>query len=370
MAGGIVKRGNVYYIRYDLPRGADGRRRQRMLACPGLNKKQAEERLRQTLSQIHNGTYADPSAITLGQYLDDWLERQQSRLSPSSVESYGGYIRRHIAPTLGQTPLGKLTPAAIQSLYTKLGRTLAPKTIVTLHGMLHSALRQGCRLQMLPRNPSDYIELPRVTRSDVQTASLEDIARLRTALEGTAYYLPVLVIIATGMRRGEVLGLRWEDYNPTARTLVVRRSAARMKGKTYVKATKTGASRVVLLPQFVADKLSQRQAEATSEWVFPNRFGWVYNPEAFGVAFRAIADRAGVSVTLHGLRHTQATLLIMAGVPVKVVSERLGHSTVKVTQDIYAHVLPHMQSEAADLLEQWFGDSACVQNVCKAAGNP
>jgi len=200
----------------------------------------------------------------------------------------------------------------------------------------------------------------------------------------TKYRIPILIVLATGMRRGEVLGLRWEDFNSQKRVLAVRRSLSQTRTGVSVKEPKSGRARAVMVPRFLVDELLRHREEQRRHkailrddytpddgWVCADETGRPFAPKWLGNQFRRLARSANVDVTLHGLRHTQATVLIMSGVPVKVVSERLGHSTVNITQDIYAHVLPHMQEQAVEVLDGLFdtnpapAETACVQNVYK-----
>jgi len=192
-------------------------------------------------------------------------------------------------------------------------------------------------------------------------AGEDDVVRLMTATLDSEYRIPILIGLATGMRRGEVVGLKWEDFSLERRTLTVRRSLCQLRGAGVIeKSTKTGKARVVVLPENVADELAahreSQQRLAAQPACDPPELdmheygGHRLSPDVLTKAFRRIACRIGLQINYHGLRHTQATMLIMAGVPAKVVSERLGHSTIQITRDIYAHVLPHMQEQAAEVI--------------------
>lgn len=192
----------------------------------------------------------------------------------------------------------------------------------------------------------------------INAATPEELQRLLNAVEGAGEWrIPLLIAIGTGMRRGEVLALQWQDYNPTAKTLLVQRSRTQIGTYNVVlKGTKTDRARVVLVNDSLAAELDRHRAQTlfnkSTDWICCDAEGKPYIPRHLTRALESIVSSLGISITLHGLRHSHATTLIAAGVPVKTVSERLGHSTVVITQDIYAHVLPHMQRQAADEIEK------------------
>lgn len=353
----VFKRKDTWHIRYDESRGADGRRRQRMVACKGMNKKQAEEKLRQILSNIYNGAHVEPAHMVVADYMDQWLDRVRARLSPSTCDGYRKYLHLHVLPALGHHRLDKLRPVHIQALYDSMSKKgLSAKTVRNTHGIIHSALADGVKLQVLSHNPADSVTTPKRLKPEIAVASIEDIGAILSAVDSSVYRIPVLIVIATGVRRGEALGLQWQDFDPEHKTLAVRRSIAQTPGELHVKETKTGRSRVVMIPDNLVQALQEhRQTQATlgidTPWICARMDGLVMKPGAFDEAFRRLRTKIGIKVSLHGLRHTQATQLMAAGVPVKVISERLGHSTVAITLDVYSHVSPHMQAEAVKVIE-------------------
>jgi integrase len=176
------------------------------------------------------------------------------------------------------------------------------------------------------------------------------------ALEGTPYRIPFLLIVATGMRRGEVLGLKWQDINWKTRTLIIERAIVQTRGLVTEKLPKSGKTRVVLLPVQLIKELQQHKAYHESmgyktEWISINESGGHMTPCAICKGIENAQKKSGVKAGLHSWRHDQATMLLMAGVPAKIVSERLGHATINITQDLYAHVLPQMQAPAVDIIE-------------------
>jgi len=365
------KRGNVWYIKYDEPRGPDGKRRQRTLACKGMNQKQAKQKLRDILTSIHQDAYVDPASMQFSDYLRKWLDSAKDKLAPQTHERYVEMAERHVIPALGGLRLDRIKPMHIQDYCSKALKTgrldgkggLAPKTVKNTLGMIHAALTQAVKWQLLSQNPADSVDPPRVRRKEIRTATNADIAKLFDVIEGSKYKMPIFIILATGVRRGEAVGLKWDDFDSERRTLTVRRSLSQVKDGVVEKETKTDRARVVMIPEMlVSDLKAHRQEQERRKQILGEQYkdeGWIcaglhgerMAPKWLGNQFTRLARSVGVNITLHGLRHTQATALIMAGVPVKVVSERLGHSTVAITQDIYAHVMPHMQQRAAEVME-------------------
>lgn len=367
-----LKRGDVWYIRYEVPRGEDGKRRQKMEACPGLDQKQAEKLLRKRLVARDEQRLADTGRQTVAQYLSEWLRFKQLDVSPKTYQAYERIVRCQIVPGLGRIPLAKLTPSAIRSYYACLpdqrrdGRDqkLSSKTVWMVHGVLHAALREAVEMDKLPTNPADRIKAPRVQRTEIAAASEEDVCRLLVSMDESPYRMPILIALATGMRVGEVVGLKWQDYHEQAGILTVRRSVCQLPGQVIVKDTKTGRGRPVALPPTLIAELEAhrdwQEAQAghlgrlwmnDEGWICTHKDGRSFTPNSVTKGFSKLAQRIGICITFHGLRHTQATLALERGVPLKAISERLGHSNPSVTQGIYAHVTQHMQDQAAEAAE-------------------
>lgn len=308
----------------------------------------------------------------LSDYLEEWLSFTRGRLEPSTFAIYGMLVRAHLIPALGHYPMNRLTPLDIQRFYATLqeagsnhnsaAKPLSPKSIKNLHAILRKALSQAVRWELLTRNPADAVELPRRIRPATKALTNGDLQRLMTAVENSgAWRIPLLIAIGTGMRRGELLALQWQDYDPEHRVLVVQRALSHVSTKRIVvKGTKTGRVRVVALNESLIQVLDRHREitpyKAPTDWICSHGDGGYLSPHSFTKYFTTLVHTLNLDITLHGLRHTHATALLAAGIPVKVISERLGHASVVITQDIYAHVLPTMQREAAEMMETiWTG---------------
>jgi integrase len=322
------------------------------------------------LHSVHTGEFIEPSKLTLAEYLDRWLQDgARSTVSGKTFERYRQIVTDHITPTLGRTPLSKLQPLHIQGLYSNkllTGRKdgaggLSTQTVVHMHRILRRALGQAVKWQILVRNPVDAVEPPRVARKEMQALDEAETAKLLIAFERSSLRLPVLIAVLTGLRRGELLALRWADIDLETGQLSVKQSLEQTKAGLAFKQPKTSRSRRTLaLPQLGIDALKKHKATQAAHrlnlgpvyqyhgLVFPREDGRPWKPDRFSSAFAAQVRRSGAAhVRLHDLQHTHATHLLRQGVNPKVVSERLGHSTVAFTLDVYSHVLPGMQDDAA-----------------------
>ncbi len=344
-----------------------------------MNQRQAQEVLRERLHQLRTGTYADAGRLTLAAFLSKWLDYRKPNVSPKTYERDQEIISRHVNPRIGgmrpRQAAAAASPGVLCRGWQKNGRLdgkegLAPKTVRNVHGLVHAALHQAVRWQLLAVNPADMLDPPRVRRSEARTVPEAGVAAISAALEGSGFRVPVLIILATGMRRGEALGLKWEDFDADRGVLIIRRSVGQIKGIVYEKEPKTGRARVVPLPAYTLQELRGERSESAAPWVCAHSDGRQMTPQSLGKGFMRLAKTAGVQGGLHSLRHTQATELIMAGIPVKTVSERLGHANTAITQDLYTHVLPHSQSQAVGVIEGWLErarNRAGVQTVPKSS---
>ncbi len=242
------------------------------------------------------------------------------------------------------------------------------------HRVLHNALAHAVQLRLLANNPADAVEPPRPAKPRVRTLDEKQIATLLGALAGGRLHTPTLLVSATGLRRGELLALAWENVSLDKARITVCQSLQQTNAGPSLKEPKSGRGRQVALPPFAVEALRAHKARQAEErlrlgpaysdngLVFPREDGSLWAPDSFTSSFAA-AVRKVMPVNFHALRHAHATILLKQGVNPKVVSERLGHARVSTTLDIYAHVLPGMQEEAAALLESTFRSKFGLKNV-------
>ena len=370
MKGHIRKRGKrSWAVVIDLGRDANGKRRQKWHTVHGA-KRDAQRELADLLSSLNKGDYVEPSRMKVSEYLDRWLsEYAKLNVSPKTYERYTDIISRNIKPALGEYHLSKLRPLHIQSFYTdaltqgrKDGRGgLSAQTVLHFHRVLRKALQQAVKWQLLARNPTEAVEPPRPQRKEMQVVDEAGTARLLQAVEGARLYMPVLLAVMTGMRRGEILALRWQDTDLEKGQVAVRRSLEQTRDGLRFKQPKTGKGmRSVALPGIAIQVLRRHKTEQAQErlklgpayedndLVSPRPDGSPWPPDSLSTAFASLIRRSDLPrIRFHDLRHSHATQLLRHGIHPKVVSERLGHSKVGITLDTYSHVLPGMQEEAA-----------------------
>ncbi len=369
MRGHIKQRAKgSWSIVIDLGRDAAGKRKQKWSTLRGT-KKEAQAELTRLLNEINTGEYIEPSRMLVSEYLKRWLkDYAEPSVSPKTNERYAQIIRDNINPTLGNYHLSKLKPLHIQSFYTDCltsGRKdgkggLAAQTVLHFHRLLHRALSQAVKWQLLARNPVDAVEPPRPERTEMNAINEASTAQLLDKLTGSVLFSPVLFAVTTGLRRGELLALRWKDVNLDEGRITVNQSLEQTKAGLRFKSPKTERSRrQVPLPSVTVDLLKDHKRNQNEErlrlgpiyqnndLVFPRPDGSAMPPDSFSTNFAAFIRRSGLKhIRFHDLRHSHATQLLLQGVHPKIVSERLGHSNIGITLDTYSHVLPGMQEDA------------------------
>jgi integrase len=362
------------------------KRKQKTLTVKTNSKREAQKEMNRVLHELQTGMFVEASKLTVASYLQQWLnDAARATTSNKTFERYEQIIRVSLIPALGHVPLEKLTAIQIQSYYRKAleggrhdGKSggLSPTTVRQYHAVLRRALQQAVKWGLLVRNMADCVDVPHAIQKEQQALSAAEAQQLFDALEasGSWMYLPVLIAVATGFRRGEVLGLTWDEVDLRSGTLTVRRSLEVTKaGGIQYKPPKTRkGARSITVPQFAVSALQRhrgQQAQARLLFgpayqdqglVFARADGSPYNPDHLSSQYAHwLARRPELpKVRFHDLRHSNATILFQQGEHPKVVSERLGHASVKITMDVYSHVLPEMQVAAASRLDAAFGSSS------------
>jgi integrase len=373
MRGSISRRGDAWMLKVERPRRTDGRRKYAYDTVHGP-KKEAERRLAEMVHEIVGGTFFEPTKMSVGEFLDQWFEQTAGGLTARTRERYRSIIGRHLKPALGHHPLAKLKPLHLQSYYTealKNGRTdgtgaLSPASVLKAHHIIHRALRQAVRWQLIARNPADAVEPPRALCTEMRALDSAQTATLLAAAADTRLAMPILLAVSSGMRRGELLGLRWSDVDLVAGTVTVRQTIEETKAGLTFKGPKTtksrrvlpiGATTVAALKRHRAEqdelRLGQGSAYREADLVFCLPDGSPWSPSAFSLAFMRLLRKTTLpKIRFHDLRHTHASQLLAQGVHPKIVSERLGHANIGITLDTYSHVLPGLQREAVAAYDQ------------------
>jgi integrase len=363
--GSVRQRGSTWTVVFD-ERRTDGRRRQRSKG--GIRtRKDAERYLREQLVSLDAGTYMAPHKLTVATYLaEHWLPAMHARgLRPSTLARYESHVRCAIGPSLGGLPLQAVMPTHLNSLYGDLraaGR--APKTIRNVHGVLSKALADAERWGLVSRNAARLADVPAVARPKLRVWSPQQTWAFLRAVASDRLFAAWLLAATTGMRRGELLGLRWTDVDLDVGVLRVAQARVRAGNQVVAGEPKTARGRrtIALDPATMAAlrQHRKRQAEerllagpryADSGLVFTMPDGSPIHPNRFGLWFRRRTRTAGLpAIRLHDMRHSYATAGLAAGIPPKVMSERLGHATVAFTLDTYTSALPAMDKSAADVV--------------------
>ena len=332
-------------------------------------KTEAKQELTRLLGEIDAGKHVDASRMTVGEWLSAWVDATKAEVSPKTHERYAEIVRCYLTPALGSLRLQKLTTADIQRAYNNFDRNPSPRTRRHIHRILKSALARAVEQNALTRNPAAALKrLPKAEAKPVNTLTVEQSTLLLTAIRHTTTYWPTLIALATGMRRGEILALHWKNVDLESGTVRVVESLEQTKAGIRFKSTKSEKARAVPLPKFAVTKLKQwkrEQAEALlrlgvaqgpDTLVCPREDGEPKQPDSLTHEFTYLVGRVDVPrVRFHDLRHSHATQLLARGVHPKIVQERLGHSTIAITLDLYSHVSDTMQANAVAQLDNAFG---------------
>ena len=381
MRGHVHKRGSTWGYVVDVGRDpATGKRKQRTKG--GFRTRAAaEDALTEVLNEIRSGTVVAPSSVTLEEYLTEWLTTVRPQLRETTWASYGVAVQR-ICWGLGARKLQALTAVEVERFYARLvneggpaGRPLAAKTVRNTHIVLHRALADAERLRLVMRNVAHLARPPAVPHVERATWSADELAAFLEHVSGDRLFAAYVLLATTGMRRGEVFGLRWRDVDLSARRASVTQTVTTVNDKLVLGPTKTNRSRrTISLDPTTVDVLhahrvvqDQERATAGQAWdpsydlVLCDGTGRPEHPDRFSRQFQRYVKATDLPPLRgpHNLRHTWATLALRAGVHPKVVSDRLGHATIAVTIDTYSHVAPSLDAEAADTVAaDIFGSSA------------
>lgn len=364
------RKSTLWYVIVDLPRGADGERRQKWHG--GFQTKKAAEAVRARLvHELTTGFYVEPSAMRLSEWLvDHWLPVHRTRVKKTTYRAYRSAIEHHISPRLGGVALGNLTAQMLNGLYQQLlanGRVkeeggLSLATVRNVHVVLRKALADAEDAGLIPRNPAIKAKPPRphTQGGELRYWTPSELREFLDLCEGHRLETAFHLLAMTGARRGEIAGLRWIDVDLDEARITIRQTLLNGDGEVYVSSPKSYRGRTVDLDQATVEELREHrhrqllEKDATWGWedsgyVFTKKDGSLLDPNTLTRAFRWIVDHSDLPrIRLHDLRHTHASIAVKAGVPIGVVSERLGHASPEFTLQRYSHVMPGMQRDAAD----------------------
>lgn len=386
MKGHVRERGKGHwYAVIETRDPATGQRKRKWVSLPSATGvRQAQIVCARLIGEVTSGSLSvEPAKTTVGEYLERWLDTVKPSISPRSHERYVEIVRKNLLPILGQVKLTRLKPEQIAGAYTQAlanGRRdgkggLSPRSVLHMHRILKQALGKAVRWQLLPRNPADAVDPPKVERKTLRTYDLTQTAALIDAVRTTRMLIPTIIAVLCGLRRGEIAALRWKNVNLEGGSLAVLESAEQTSNGVRYKEPKSGRARTVSLSQTVIRELEAWRLTQAQEFlvlgarpdgdtfVVTQADGRPLQPRSITHEWVRVMSTKGLPrIRFHDLRHAHATHLLASGVHPKIASERLGHSKVGITLDLYSHVMPGMQEEAASLVDR------ALQSIMKARG--
>ena len=345
-----------------------GKRERKYKTVTGT-KKQAEAELRKMISDLEAGNISTPSAIKLSVWMDTWLTTYLPNIEQTTRADYKGKIALYIKPILGHIPLKALKNSDIQAWVNSIGKS--PKTIRNAYNLLNPALEKAVVLGMLPRNPCVGTVLPKLQKPQTNVYNVAMIQHVLTIADDLSTYLIILLGASVGLRRGEMAALQWKDIDFAKSTISITQNRVHTAEGVIEKSPKTQAGkRTLTIGQDVADALRDTKViydEAVRNkpgfkdlgYVLFKENGEPFHPDSLTQKWERFVAKHGLPpIRLHDLRHSNATAMIAAGINAKVVQHRLGHANVNITLNTYTHVLPEMDQEAAEKLNNVLFSSA------------
>lgn len=347
------------------PDPVTGKRRRKWIY--GYSRPEVKRAANQLEEKIASGNYVEPSKLTVEGYLLQWLKDYCSHLSPTTLEGYKNYIHGHIIPFLGKLNLQKVKPVDIQRFYnSEFEKGYSGTTVLQEHRILSRAFKEALINNLIENNPMLKVKSPK--KNDFEPQIYDDVQfnKLLNSVAGTNDEIPILLAGMLGLRRGEVLGLRWKDINFEEKTISIVQNVIFANGQIQFKSPKTKKSqRTIAAPEGLLKVLENhyiRQGKHRLKYgpkyknydlVYCKENGEPFNPRSFSRHFKDLLEKYNLPrIRFHDLRHFNATMMLKYGIDVKIASERLGHSSPNITQKIYQHVTKDMDLEAAKKLDK------------------
>lgn len=372
MRGSVRKKDNAWQYTVDIGKDPSTGKRRRKSKGGFRTKKDCEKAMSELITQIQNGNYFEESGLLFKDYLKKWLNSYQSNVSPRTYIRYENDINKYISIHLGNIEISNLKPLHIQDFYNHCLKklNLSPTTVIHFHAIIHKSLSQAVKWQLINFNPADSVEKPKKIRKEMVVWTQEEVNEVLKRTKDMTIYIPILLAVGTGMRRGEILGLTWDNVDFDDSVIYVQKQLQKINDQLILMQPKTKRSiRKITISTNIISVLKELKKEQFKNRLYlgenynKNSFvvcqndGRPYDPgyitKNFGRILKRICPELNIPIiSFHDLRHTHATLLLKAGVNPKVVAERLGHTTVSMTLDTYSHVLPDMQKEVAEKIDK------------------
>jgi integrase len=355
---------------FTIGRDENGKRLQ--VVRKGFEKRgEAEDALREAITEHENGGRVVKDARTFGAFFKDWLERQGTtkwaKMTAEQNAKRGAYALR----MFGDVPLQKLSAMRLEQDLSillakggKNGAALSPKTVREIAALVSQALDKARKFKLITQNPMDDVERPAAHKKEVQIPQADDYERLLDQVQGTRYYAFTVLAAASGCRRGELLALRWSDIDTKSGVISISKAVSDTKAGLEIKSTKSRKTRYVRISQTTLQVLDEHRKQVEHEkslfgpdykdndLVFATPDGSYYSPDRVTGRISEFMQKAGIDGSLHRLRHLHASMLLSKHVPIPIVSKRLGHANSQVTLDVYAHVMKNDEATAAELWDE------------------
>lgn len=362
-----TKKGVAWQIILEKGVDSTGKRIREYITVEGT-KKEAERIMHEKINEYNKGIYIEPSKITVEQHLMQWVETYcKPNLSPCTVRGYLVNIKKHTLPYIGAVQLQKLIPLQIQRMFEQLQeKNLSPRTIKYIHSTLREALHHAFKMQLIPRNPADFVSLPKQIKYRAKAYEENEVVKMLEAATNTDMEAPLNLAVGLGLRRGELLGLRWCDIDFEKNQISIVQNLVFVDGEYIFRQPKSeSGNRTIEVPSSIVSVLKKhkkRQLEYkllfgtaynNNDLVCCKEDGSPHNPGSFSHKFDRFLETNGLRhIRFHDLRHTNASLMLQYNVPAKVASQRLGHSSIGITLDLYSHVIGDLQTEAANKIDE------------------
>jgi integrase len=331
-------------------------------------RKEANDWIIEMQNKIKNGYSLSSTKISLKEYLVEYLLSIQTSVRPKTIIQYRRIVKNHIDQILGNYKLDEIKPNHIQNFYnSKLEKGTSERTVILIHAVLHKALRQAVLWGILGWNPSDAVIKPKKKKTEIKVLNDVQVRNLLLVAKGSSIEVLIHTAITTGLRFGELLGLKWSDLDWNNRTLHIQRQVYFLpqKGNVFAELKTKASQRTIVLGKTTLELLKSHwreqqilKAESKDSWhdqdlIFPSQTGNPNDKGNLSRRFKKLLEAAGLPpIRFHDLRHTAATLMLLQGINPKIVQERLGHSDISMTLNTYSHVLPSMQQDAADKIDE------------------
>jgi len=370
MRGHIRQRGNKYAFVLDIGYDELGKRKQKWFSGYDTKPK-AEKAMREKIIELESGSCVEPSTEYLKDYFDHWLKLKKEQLKPSTYDTYMRMVKNHIKPKIGHIRIDKLKPAHLDKFYGEMKKkNLSAGSIQKTHNIIKTALNQAVAYGNIGRNPALVVKPPRSTQRDIECWDEEQVRTFLDIAREEREFIAFYLALTTGMRQGEILGLKWTDINLEDKKIIIERTISH-DGKSFGELKTKTSKRSVILTNGAVEELKKHflmikkerikkgELYENKNLVVCTKNGTQITPRNLTRSWYMLLDKSKLPpIRFHDLRHTHATLLLKQGVHPKIVSERLGHSNVRITLDTYSHLLPGLQEAAAAKFDEFlFGPS-------------